>query len=361
LNHVRVILGKFNFSKDIASAALIVMLALVFAAFLGLGNTNLVILVLMCVLLGERVLYGEDAQLSLSTLRMNKKSISISDRRKRKFLALSFIEVRLDSDGSSRNDNTEETKNRIHKASSILGEHVGCFSVEIDSKTKSARYMTTGQAKTATEASQKAETLAQRVLRILREIHGENAGARIIEGERIKDAFLAIIGGNFEVLSKRSKVVQRLGNRTCDSFGFILMKATDGSIGIVNVEKIISLVRDLEIDVTYVISLKANRTCDENALIDGIENSQMWLASSFFVVSGTDAKVIREKAERLRRDLEDMTRGGVLRIESGSATLNNIGGILLRSLGGKKLFLSNEQLISHIFAKPLFVEPSQHA
>jgi hypothetical protein len=292
---------------------------------------------------------------------MNQRSVSISDRRKRKFLALSFVELALDADDSLYDGNPEETKDRIHRASTILAEHVGCFSVEINSKTRSARYMTIGHANTAAEACQKAETLAERVLRIIRELYGENTRARIIEGERIKDTFLGIIGGDFEVLSRRSNVVQRLEGRNGSSFGFLLMKATDGSIGILDAEKIISLIRDLEIDVTYVISVRANRTCDENALIDGIENSQIWLVSSFFVVSGRDARVIREKAEMLKCDIEDMTRGGVLRIERGSTTLDRIGGILLRSLEGKKLFLSNEQLISHLFARSLLVETPQQA
>jgi hypothetical protein len=312
-------------------------------------------------LLGERVLYSEDPQLSLSTLRTNQKSVLISDRRKKRFLAFSFVEVGIAGDESLADSNSEETKNRIHRASTILAEHVRCFSIEVDSKTRSTRYMTTGRANTATEACQKAETSAERVLRIIRELHGENTSARIIEGERIKEAFLGIIGGDFEVLSKRSYVVQRLGERTSGHLGFLLMKVTDGSIGIVNVEKIISLIRDLEIDVTYVISVKANRIYDENALIDGIENSQMWLASSFFVVSGSDTSVIRKKAEVLKRDLEGLTRGGVLDIERGSITLGRVGGILLRSLGGKKLFLSNEQLMSHIFARSLLVETSQEA
>jgi hypothetical protein len=252
--------------------------------------------------------------------------------------------------------NSAETRSRIHKAAAILAEHVRSFSVEVDSKTRSIRYAISGWANTAAEACQKAETLAERVLRIIRELQGTNACAGIIEGEQIRNTFLNIIGGDFEALCRRSNVVLRREERSNGSSGFLLIRATEGSIGIVNVRKIIELIRDLGIDVTYVISLKANRTYDENVLIDGIEHGQMWVASSFFVVNGRDASVIREKTAMLKSRIESLTRGGILRIEHGSTTLDRVGGILLRSLGGKKLLLSNDQLISHIFTESILAE-----
>jgi hypothetical protein len=310
-------------------------------------------------LVGERALYGEGPQLSLSTLRINQRSISISDCRKRKFLAISFIELKVSGNEILRDDNLEGSKKRIHKAATVLAEHVRSFSVEVDSKTRSIRYVTTGCAKTAAEACQKAETLAERILRIVRELHGTNTRGEIIEGERIRDLFMDIIGGDFEILFRRSNIVVRREERTNSSSGFLLMRVTDGSIGILNVRKIISIIRDLGIDVTYVIHLTANRAYDENALIDGIERCQMWLASPFFIVNGRDVAVIKEKVNMLKGGIEGLTRGGVLKIERGSTTLDRVGEILFRSLEGRKLPLSNDQLINHVLTQSPGLEAHQ--
>ena len=352
-------LSSFNISKNLASVVLIAVITLVFVMFLSLGNTDLAILILICTLLGERLVYSEAPKLSLSTLKTNQRSISISDCRKRRFLALSFIEVRTNGEETICDSDPYEKRSRMQKAVSILAEHVGSFSVELDSRSRSTRYMTTGSAKTAAEACQKAETAAERVLRTIRELYGENTRGEIIEGERIRDIFKGIMGGDFEVLSKKSGIILRLGAGVRGSTGFLLMKATDRSIGIVNVERIISLIRNLGITVTYVVNVQANRIYDENALIDGIDHAQMWLVSSFFVINGNDAGLIIEKAKMLKCSIESLTRGGVLRIERGSATLDKVGGILIRSLEGRRLLLSNDQLIDHIFASSPLVETLQ--
>jgi hypothetical protein len=349
LRHIRLKLGRFSNSKKLAPVIFIGMITLAFVTFLSLGNTNLAILILICTLVGERVVYGDDSQLSLSTLRTSQKSVSISDYRKKRFLALSFIEVRTSPDEIIGDSSPDQTRNRMQRATAILAQHVGSFSVELDSKTRSTRYVTTGSAKTAAEARQKAEAAAERVLRTIRELYGQNTRGEMIEGERIRDIFQGIIGGDFEVLSKKSGIVLRLGERVRGSMGFLLLKTTDRSIGIINIGEITSLIRNLGINVTYVVNAHANRAYDENALIDGIDHSQMWLVSSFFVVNGSDAGLIMEKAKTLKSSIESLTRGGVLRIEHGSATLNKLGGILLRSLEDRKLLLSNEQLINHIF------------
>lgn len=334
------------------SVVLIVSAALIFLVFLSIGSTNLAITVFVSILLAERFLYSEGSQFSVSTLRINRTSITLSDCRKRKFLALSVIEVKVS--GSSLNgSNSGEDEARVHKATTILAEHVTSFSVEVDSRTRSIRYLTTGCAMTTAEACQKAETSAERLMRIVRDLHGTNARAEMLEGEQLRNAFLNIIGGDFEVLSSRANVVLRRDERAAESSGFLLLTATDGSIAVMDLRKIVSIIRDSRIDMTYVISLKTHRTYDENVLIDGVEHGQMWVASSFFVISGSGIETIREKAQMLKSSIEGITGGGVLRIERGSTTLNRVGRILLRSSVGKRLFLSNDQLISHIYTYPL--------
>ncbi len=331
---------------------LIVFVPLISIASLSFGSTNLAITVFVGILLAERFLYSEDSQFSVSTLRINRTSITLSDCKKRKFLALSVIELKV-SGSILSGSNSEEDKAKIHKATTILAEHVTSFSVEVDSKARSIRYLTTGCAKTIAEACQKAEASAERLLRIVRDLHGTNARAEMLEGEQLRNAFLNIIGGAFEVLSSGANVVLRRDERAVESSAFLLLTATDGSIGMVDLRKIISIIRDPGIYVTYVISLKAHRIYDENVLIDGVEHGQMWVATSFFVISGSGIDIIREKAQMLKSRIEGITRGGVLRIERGSTALDRVGGILLRSSVGKKLLLSNDQLISHIYTYPL--------
>jgi hypothetical protein len=352
LNFVRRVFGNLSVSKSMISVVLVALVPLIFIAFLSLGNMNLAMAFFGGTLLAERFLYGEDSQFSISSLRTNRTSITLSDYRKRKFLALSAIEVKV-SGGILNSSNSEEDEIRIRRATAILAEHVRSFSVELDSKARSIRYLTTGCAKTTAEACQKAETSAERILRIVRDLHGSNTRAEILEGEQLKNAFLSIVGGGFEVLSKRANVVLRSDERTVESSGFILLSATDRSIGMVDLRKIASMIRDSGIDVTYVISLEAHRNYDENVLIDGVEHGQMWVATSFFVINGGRIDIIREKAQILKSIIEGITRGGVLKIVRGSNTLDRVGEILVRSSIGKKLFLSNDQLISHIYTYPL--------
>jgi hypothetical protein len=351
LNPIRRIFGNLSVSKNIISVVLVAFVTAIFIATLSFGSTNLAITVFVGTLLAERFLYSEDSQFSASSLRTNRTSITLSDCKKRKFLALSAIELKVSS--SLNSSNSEEDEARIHRATTILAEHVTSFSIEVDSRTRSIRYLTTGCAKTTAEACQKAVTSAERLLRIVRDLHGTNARAEMLEGEQLRNAFLSIVGGGFEVLSSRANVVLRRDERVAESSGFLLLTATDRSIGMVDLRKIASMIRDPRIDVTYVISLKAHRSYDENVLIDGVEHGQMWVFTSFFVISGGGIDIIREKAQMLKSIIEGITRGGVLKIVRGSTTLDRVGEILLRSSIGKKLFLSNDQLISHICTYPL--------
>nr|MDO8100331.1 hypothetical protein [Candidatus Njordarchaeota archaeon] len=312
-------------------------------------NPTIAILVLLSSLFAVRLLHSEEPTVRLCTMRNIGKSILFSDDKKRRFIALSIVEMPAEEATGLGNNNSGMRETKILRATRILSEHVSSFGIEIDVRKEAVRYLTSAAANTAVEACQKAETLAERILRIVRELHGENSHVKILEGENLQNVFKRIVGGEFESLTNVGSVALRRNRRTRDSSGFSLLTVTHESIGRIDLERLISIIRDLGADVTYVINVTARRAYDENSLIDGVEQGQIWVFSSYFIVNEKGVDAIRDVTQRLKNNIENLTRAGILRIEKGSTIIREVGSILARSPLGKKLFLSNSQLIAHVY------------
>jgi len=340
-------IGNPALSKYSIRAA-IVFLLLCLASLVCFSNLHLAILVLVCTLSAVRLLYGEQPNIKAYTLRSNGRSLTFSDDKRQRFIALSIVEAKSSRVVETGVNNSEEAPSKIVRATKILAEHVGAFSIEFKVRAGSIRYLAVADAKTVAEACQKSETSAERLLRVVREMHGVNSRAGILEGEYLRDTFMSIVGGDFGTLKGVGNVVLREGESTNGASGFALLTAIDGSIGTIGLDRLSSIVQDLQGEVTYVISMKVHKTYDENVLIEGAEHGQIWVISSYFMVDGRSVDRINQDAFKLRSSVESLTRGGTLRVERGAFAIQKIGSILVRSSVGKKLRLSNNQLIAHI-------------
>jgi hypothetical protein len=277
------------------------------------------------------------------------KSIAFSDDQKKRFIALSIVEMATESATRFGNDDSEMRASKILRATRILAEHVGSFGIEVDFTKEAVRYSVSASANTVVEACQKAETLAERIVRIVRELYGEDTHARILEGQNLQGVFKRIVGGDFETLTSIGCVALCHKGVANDVNGFSLLTVTHESIGTIDLRRLISIMQDLGVDASYVINLKAQRVFNENSLIDRLGQGQIWVFSSYFVVNEKSVSTTREAAHRLKNSIEDMTRAGTLRIEKGSTTIRKVGSILARSPVGKKLLFSNSQLIAHVY------------
>jgi len=340
---------SLNLSGILKPAILIVILVLVLVAFSSLENPNTAILVLLSSLCAARLLHSEEPTVKLCTMRNIGKSIAFSDDKKRRFMALSVVETTTEVATSLDNSDSKMRETKILRATKILSEHVGSFGIEIDLRKGAVRYLTSAAANTAAEACQKAETLAERILRIVRELHDEDNHVKILEGESLQNVFKSLVGGEFETLTSLGSLALRRNRGTRDESVVSLLTVTHESIARINIGKLISITRDLGADVTYVINVTAHRAYNENSLIDGVEQGQTWVFSSYFIVNGKGVNTIRDVTQRLKNYIENLTRAGVLRIEKGSTIIREVGSILARSPIRKKLFLSNSQLIVHIY------------
>nr|MDO8134345.1 hypothetical protein [Candidatus Njordarchaeum guaymaensis] len=343
---------RLNSSGILRSVILVLILVLVLLAFSSLANPSTAILFLLSSLFAARLLYREVPAVRLCTMRNIGKSIAFSDDKKRRFIALSAVETTAEGATRFANSDSEMREAKILRATRILAEHIGSFGIEVDVKKEAVRYLTSAAANTVAEACQKAETLAERILRIVRELHGEDSHVRILEGENLQNIFKRIVGGEFETLTNVGSVTLRRKRGTSADSGFSLLTVTHESIGRIDLRRLISIIRDLGADVTYVINMTAQRAYNENSLIDGVEQGQIWVFSSYFIVNEKGVNAIRDVTHRLKSNIENLTRGGILRIEKGSTTIREVGSILARSPIGKKLFLSNSQLIAHIYPTP---------
>jgi hypothetical protein len=279
------------------------------------------------------------------------RSVVFSDDKKRKFMAFSALEMAVESATRFDNCDSKTFEAKTLRATKILAEHVGSFGIEMDARKGTVRYLSSAVSDTVTEACQEAETSAGRMLRIIRELNGEDDRVRILEGENLQDVFNRIIGGEFETLTCRGSVAISHKRGTNDVNAFSLLTVTKESIGKIDLTRLFSLIRDLETDVSYVIRVTAQSVYDENSLIDGVGQSQIWIFSSYFVVNEKNSSTVQEAAHRLKNSIESLTRAGVLRIEKGSKAIREVGSILARSPIGKKLLLSNNQFIAHVYPK----------
>jgi hypothetical protein len=282
-------------------------------------------------------------------MRSNGKSIVFSDERKKRFAAFSTIEIRDARLSYPQTDEPDPNRSRILKASKIIAEHIGAYSIEMNNRTSTVRYIVSSEAKTASDACHKTEEAAERILRVIRELYDDDVRPRIIEGEQLRNAFLGIIGGDFESFNDAGNLVVRNKKENGNEYRFAMLAAMDPSFAKIDLKKLISIMRNPDAIITYVINIQAHRTYNEDVLIDGAEHGRTWLVSSYFIVSGRESHVVREVSTKLRNDVEDMTRAGVVRIQRGSSIIDKLGCILLRSQLNKKLFLSNEELNTHVF------------
>jgi hypothetical protein len=352
LNHVEAILTKLRPSKNLIALVFLAVVLLTFVGFLTSPNMYLVFLILICILPLIRLVYGEGPAIKITTMRSNGKSLAFSDDKRRRFVAFSAVETRTGGQVDSGADQLQRNKYKVLEASKILAEHVGNYSIEVGNKGSTVRYLITYEARTASDACRRVEAAAERVSRVIRDLYEEDLRPRLIEGEQLRSAFLSIIGGDFEALKHSGKVVVRDCERDGERHAFAILVAVDPSFAKVELRKLLAMTRNLDASITYVINLEARRTFNEDVLIDGAEHGRTWVVSPYLVVSGRDVEVVDEASIKLRNDLEDLTRAGVLRIERGSSIVNNLGRILLRSRIHKKLFLSNDQLINHVFSIP---------
>jgi hypothetical protein len=299
-----------------------------------------------------RLIFGEKPTIKVSTMRSNGKSIAFSDERRRRFAAFSAVEIRNTQLFGPQADELQGNRSKVLKASKILAEHIGRYSIEISNRASTIRYLVSAEARTASDACQKVEAAAERMLRVIRELHSEDDRPGIIEGEQLRSTFLGIIGGDFESFSDAGNVVVRDRDRNGEEYVFSMLIAMDPSFAKIDLKRLISMIRNPDASITYVISVQAQRTYNENVLIDGAEFGRTWVVSPYFIVSGREVDTVDEVSTKLRNDVEDRTRASVLRIQRGSSIIRKFGCILLRSRLDKKLFLSNDQLITHLFGIP---------
>ena len=349
LNHVEDLLVKLKPSNDILTVGFIIILLVTLVGFFASVDIFLVLFILLCTLVSMRLLYGDEPTIRISTMRSNGKSVVFSDEKRKRFAAFSTIEIRDAPLFYPQTDNSDPNRSRVLKASRIIAEHIEAYSIEIDNRTSTVRFLVSSEANTATDACQKTEGVAERMLRVIRELYDNGVKPEMIGGERLRDAFLAIIGGDFESFNGVGNLVIRNKGENGDKYGFAMLTAMDPSFLKIDLRKLLSMIRNPDAVITYVINIQAHRTFNENVLIDGAEYGRTWLVSPYFIVSGTELRSIREVSTKLRNDVEDTTRAHVLRIQRGSSIISQLGRILLRSPLDKKLFLSNEQLITHVF------------
>jgi hypothetical protein len=326
----------------------ITLLAIV--AIVSLANPTTAILALLAGLLAARVIEEEEPPVRMCTMKNLGKSIAFSDDHKRRFMALSTVEIAVENAARFSGNSSEIRDTKILKATRIFAEHVGSFGIEVDVRKRAIRYSVSASANTVVEAGQRAEALAERIVRIVRELHGEDTDARILEGQNLENVFKRIVGGDFETLTSTDCVALCHTRTTNEINGFSLLTVTQGSIGTIDLARLISIMRDLGVDISYVVNLKAQRVFNENSLIDSPEQGHVWAFSSYFVVNEKGVNATRDIAHRLKNNIEGLTRAGTLRIEKGSTTIRKVGSILTRSPIGKKLLFSNSQLITHIYA-----------
>jgi hypothetical protein len=353
LNHVEALLARLKVSSGILTVGLILILLFSLFSFVSSVNFFLVLSILMCTLASVRFLHGGAADIRISTMRGNGKSIVFSDEGRRRFVAFSAIEMRSTRPLFPPAYKSDLDRSRVLKASRVIAEHIGRYSIEIKSRTSSVRYLLSSEAKTASDACHAAEDMAERMLRVIRELYHEDAGPEMIEGERLKNAFLEITGGAFESLHSVGNLLVRNQEDSVAKYGFAALAVTDPSFAKIDFEKLLSITSNLDAPVTYVINIQAHRTYNENVLIDGAEYGRTWLVSPYFIVSGNEFNAIQETSTKLRNDVEDATRARVIKILRASSIVGELGHILLRSQLNKKLFLTNQQLITHMFGAAL--------
>jgi hypothetical protein len=281
-------------------------------------------------------------------MRCNGKCVVFSDEKSRRFVAFSAVETRDGQLFYPQTDQPEEKRLRILKASRIIAEHIGTYSIELNNRTSTIRYLVSSKAKTASDACQKTEVVAERMSRVIQELSDSHLRPVIIEGEQLPTTFLSIIGGEFESFSDAGDLLFCNTGEDGGRFGFAMLAAMDQAFAKIDLRKLVSMIRNPDAVITYVINIKAHKTFDENVLIDGAESGRKWLVSPYFLVGGREPRSIREVSAKLRSDVEDAT-GILLRIQRGSSIISKLGRILLRSPLDRRLLLSNDQLINHIF------------
>ncbi|WXG43128.1 MAG: hypothetical protein WED04_03585 [Promethearchaeati archaeon SRVP18_Atabeyarchaeia-1] len=349
MNHAEGLAAKLKTSKDLMTPIFLVVVLLALIEFLTSANVILVISLLLCALPSVRLIYGETPTVKISTMRSNGRSMVFSDEKRKRFTALSAVEIRVAQPIGSEASESSIDRSKALKTNRILAEHVGTYSIEVSNRGSIIRYVVSAEAKTASDACQKAEIAAERMLRVVRELHGEPRPG-IVDGEQLRSVFFSIVGGEFESFIGASKAAVRNCGGSVEGYGFAVLTATDPLFAKLDLKKLVSMMRSSEASVTYVINVQAHRTYNENVLIDGAEHGRTWIVSPYFVVGAREVDTVDEACTKLRNDLEDTTRAGVLRIERCSSTMNRVGRILLRSRVGRKVFLSNDQLINHVFS-----------